>query len=166
MRDLNLVAGCKYSLDSIGCDYEFMSIVPFHSKHSDDNKMTDVDYLLEFYKEIIDIVHPSVLEIIFNGNWNNVKPRPEYVVPWDSRKCVDNHSTPKEHLTYLEKIFPTINFSQESLNFVEDSNKLVLSNQFTMDTYVTNLTPRLGCNYTDPNFTWDYNKRKIEINNE
>ena len=163
MRDLNLVHGCKLALDSINCDYEFMSIVPFQSKYSDDNNMTDVDYLLNFYKETLDCVHPSVLEIIFNGDWNNVKPRPEYDVPWDSKKYVDNHPTPREHLTYLEKIFPNINFSQESLNFVEDNNRIVLSSNYTMGTHTTNLTPRLGCNYTDPHFTWNPNERKIEI---
>ena len=163
MRDLNLVHGCKLALDSINCDYEFMSIVPFQSKYSDDNNMTDVDYLLNFYKETLDRVHPSVLEIIFNGDWNNVKPRPEYDVPWDSKKYVDNHPTPREHLTYLEKIFPNINFSQESLNFVEDNNRIVLSSNYTMGTHTTNLTPRLGCNYTDPHFTWNPNERKIEI---
>jgi hypothetical protein len=166
MRDLNLVHGCKLALNSINCDYEFMSMVPFHSKCSDDIKMTDVDYLLDFYKETIDSVHPSVLEIIFKGDWNNLKPRPEYDVPWDSKKYVDNHPTPKEHLIYLEKIFPNINFSQESLNFVEDNNKLVLSNHYTMKTYTTDLTPRLGCNYTDLNFKWDPNENKIEITNK
>jgi len=166
MRDLNLVHGCKLALDSINCDYELMSMVPFYSKYSDNNKMTDVDYLLEFYKDTIDGVHPSVLEIIFNGDWNNVKPRPEYFVPWDSKKYVDNHPTPKEHLLYLEKTFPNINFSQESLNFVEDNNRLVLSNHYTINTYITDLTPRLGSNYTDPNFKWDPNEKKIEIKNE
>ena len=164
MRDLNLVHGCKLALNSINCDYELMSIVPFHSKQSDDQTMTDVDYLLDFYKETINSVHPNVLETIFAGDWNSRSPRPSYKVSGHKEKYVDNHPTPKEHLIYLENIFPDINFSQESLNYVEDSTRLVLSNQYTQDTYITDLTPRLGQHYTDPNFKWNPNFKKIKIN--
>ena len=163
MRDLNLVHGCKLALDSINCDYEFMSMVPFHSKKSDDQNMTDVDYLLDFYKETIDIVHPSVLETIFDGDWNKRKPRPSYKVHWQKENFVDNHPTPKEHLLYLENIFPGTVFSQESLDYVEDSTRLVLSNQYTQDTYITDRTPRLGQHFTDPNFKWNPNTTKIKI---
>jgi hypothetical protein len=166
MRDLNLVHGCKLALDSINCDYKFMSMVPFDSKQSDGIKMSEIDYLLKFYKTTLDIVEPSVLDIIFNGDWNTRQLRPTYHVSWQKEKYVDNHPTPQEHLIYLKNIFPNIDFSQESLNYVEDSTRLILSDQFTQHTYATDLTPRLGKDYLDLNFKWNPDLKKIKIKNE
>ena len=147
MRDLNLVHGCKLSLNSIGCDYELMSMTPFHSKRSDSYNMTDVDYLLDFYKEIVNIVHPSVLETIFEGDWNTRDVRPKYSVHWQKEKYTDNHPTPLEHLEYLEKIFPNIKFSRETLDFVNQSNEMIFLENFNINAYKSKKALRLGEDY-------------------
>ena len=144
MRDLNLVTGCALALNNIGCDYKFMSIVPFDSKQSDGIKMLDIDYLLKFYKTTLDIVEPSVLDTIFNGDWNTRQPRPAYHVSWQKKKYVDNHPTPAEHLEYLQTIMPNIKFDEITLKFVEQSNQQVLSTNFTAQTFVQPRVDRLG----------------------
>lgn len=147
MRDLNLVHGCKLSLESIGCDYELMSMVPFNSKKSDNNIMYKVDYLLDFYKETIESVHPSVMDVVFNGNWNSRKPRPTYKCTWSTDLYVDNHPTPKEHLEYLQKTFKDMTFEQTTLDFVEANNKIVMSTDFNMfdpPKFNKHANPRLG----------------------
>ena len=147
MRDLNLVSGCKFSLDSIGCDYKLMSMVPFDSKQSDGSKMSDINYLLEFYKDILVTLEPSVLDTVFKGDWNTRSPRPEYQVHWQKQHYVDNHPTPAEHIEYLQKIIPGIEFSKETLEFVAACNQQVLSTDFTITTFKQHNTHRLGVDY-------------------
>ena len=147
MRDLNLVSGCKLSLDSIGCDYKLMSMVPFDSKQSDSSKMSNINYLLKFYHDILTTLEPNVLDTVFNGDWNTRSPRPTYQVRWQKESYVDNHPTPSEHLEYLQKIIPNIEFSKETLEFVTASNHQVLSTDFTMKTFKQLGAPRLGVDY-------------------
>lgn len=148
MRDLNLVQGCKLALDSIGCDYELMSMVPFHSESSDSKKIDGVDYILKFYKHVIKSVKPSVFELIFNNDWGSRPHRPVYHVPWQKEKFRDNHPTPAEHLEYLQKIYPEIIFSQATLDLVRDMDKFVMSETFDRNqnmAYISrNNCPRLG----------------------
>ena len=134
-------------LDNIGCDYKLMSMVPFNSKNSDSSKMSDIDYLLKFYKETIDSVHPSVLETVFKGDWNSRKKRPKYKCHWSNDLYVDNHPTPSEHLEYLKTIIPTASFSQHTLDFVAESNNQVLTTDFNILTYKQKKALRLGVDY-------------------
>jgi len=147
MRDLNLVSGCKFSLDSIGCDYKLMSMVPFDSKQSDGSKMSNIDYLLKFYNDILTTLEPNVLDTVFDGDWNTRSPRPTYQVHWQKQDYVDNHPTPNEHLEYLQKIMPNAVFSKETLDFVTDVNQQVLSKDFTVTTFKQRSTHRLGVDY-------------------
>lgn len=130
MRDLNLVNSLKIMLDSIGCDYVFMSIVPFKSQQSDQFLMPDVEYLENFYQETLSNVQPSVFEIIFNCNWNTRKSRPTYSVPWQTHKYVDNHPTPLEHLEYIQKIFPSTKFKERTIQKVKLENFQCLGKNF------------------------------------
>ena len=147
MRDLNLATGCILALDSIGCDYKFMSMVPFNSKKSDGIKMSEIDYLLKFYKTTLDTVEPSVLDTIFKGDWNSRQPRPVYNVSWQKEKYVDNHPTPSEYLEYLQTIISNIQFNELTLKFVQQSNQQVLSKDFTPSTFKFHRADRLGVDY-------------------
>jgi hypothetical protein len=147
MRDLNLVTGCMLALDSIGCDYKLMSMVPFNSKQSDGIKMSEIDYLLKFYKTTLNTVEPSVLDTIFKGDWNTRQQRPMYNVSWQKEKYVDNHPTPSEYLEYLQTIISDIEFNELTLKFVEQSNQQVLSKDFTTSTFKFHLADRLGVDY-------------------
>lgn len=147
MRDLNLVTGCALALDNIGCDYKFMSMVPFDSKQSDGIKMPEIDYLLKFYKTTLDTIEPSVLDIIFKGDWNTRQPRPTYSVNWQKEKYVDTHPTPAEHLEYLQTIMPDIKFDEIILQFVEESTQQALSKNFHTSIFNLPCADRLSTNY-------------------
>jgi len=147
MRDLNLVQGCRLSLDSIGCDYELMSMVPFDSKRSDSYNMTEVDYLLKFYEGTINKVHPSVLDTVFRGDWNSRKKRPKYKCHWSTELYVDNHPTPAEHLEYLKLTFTDMQLSQSTLSFVDKYTARVMHTNYSIyDTpdFDKKIQPRLG----------------------
>lgn len=145
MRDLNLVHGCKLALDSIECDYELMSIVPFNSSRSDDQLMdNNVDYLLDFYRPVIAELHPSVLDLVFSGNWNNNKPRPTYSVTWRTEQIQDNHPIPVEHLSYLTRLFPDICYSRETLDMVSHFTELIYDSEYSGECLVNDKIRRLG----------------------
>jgi len=149
MRDLNLVYGCKNILNSIGCEYELMSIVPFNSLKSDGDMMDDIDYLLNFHKDTISQIKPSVLEVLFNNDWNTRLPRPKYKVNWTDDLFVDNHPTTLEHFEYLQLIFPETEFSQHTIEYVKKYNQLIFDKDFSDDTskHDKKLSSRLGVTY-------------------
>jgi hypothetical protein len=147
MRDLNLVHALSMMLDSIGCDYVFMSMVPFQSQQSDHQLMTDVKYLEKFYSQTLLKIRPSVFETIFNSDWNSIKERPSYFVPWQKNKFIDNHPTPAEHLKYLKHIFPKIKFNEATLKKVQEESLRCLGNSFNpsdFESHKKSCYPRLG----------------------
>lgn len=146
MRDLNLIHGCKTLLNSVGCDYELMSIVPFDSLKSDGLKMTEIDYLLEYHTDTLSQIKPSVFETIFQNDWNTRLPRPKYKVCWSDELFVDNHPTPLEHFEYLNLMFPNTAFSQSTIDYVNKYDQLVFDNNFSDDllVYDKKLSSRLG----------------------
>jgi hypothetical protein len=147
MRDLNLAQGCKLALENTGCDYDLLSMVPFDSEQSNEKKIDHVDYILQFYKNIIESVRPSVLDVVFNNDWESRPHRPEYFVRWQKEKFKDSHPTPAEHLEFLQYTYTNIEFSKSTLEFVNTYNEVVLSKNFDNDsglTFSKNLYPRLG----------------------
>lgn len=149
MRDLNLIYGCKTLLDSIGCDHELMSIVPFESLKSDGLMMQGVDYLLDFHKDTLSQIKPSVFETVFKNDWNTRLPRPKYKVCWTTEKYVDNHPTPLEHFEYLKLTFPDTTFAQSTIDYVNNHDQTVFSENFSDDSlvYDKKLSSRLGVTY-------------------
>jgi len=143
MRDLSLVSACKHTLDNIGCNYELMSIVPFDSESSNDKRIDDVTDVLDFYKDIITCVKPSVLETVFDNNWNARLPRPTYKVDWQIHLYQDNHPTPAEHMMYLESLYPDLILSEETKLFVKISNEKVMAGNLDNSHYHKNLCQRL-----------------------
>lgn len=147
MRDLNIANSLKTMLDYIGCDYALMSIVPFQSLKSDSLLIENIEYLENFYKDILKEILPSPFEIIFNFDWNSRKRRPQYHVSWKKEKYIDNHPTPEEHLEYLKLIFPNVRFSQNTLKKVQEETSRCLDRHFNFrdfKSYKKSCHPRLG----------------------
>jgi len=146
MRDLNLVTGCHLALENIGCDYELMSMVPFDSESSETKRIDNIEYILNFYKDTLNVIKPSVLETVFNNDWESRPKRPCYRVCWQKETYRDNHPTPVEHLMYLKYIYPKLELKNQTIDFVERMDERVMSDTFIIDelAYAKNLCPRLG----------------------
>jgi hypothetical protein len=84
IRDLHMIYTTKILLDSIGCDYHMMSIIGFSSNDQSpitllDNAdvktsnitLDDIDDLLESYQDTLSIIKPSVLDVVYDGDWSN-----------------------------------------------------------------------------------------------
>lgn len=126
MRDLTLVEGVDRTLQTIGCDYELMTMIQFQSESSDGKMMDGLDYVLDFYKNTIQKVKPSVFEVLFKNNWNSRPNRPKYNAPWSKTLLTDNHPSPVEHLEFLNKTF-AIDFNTNTIEKVNEWNNMTFN---------------------------------------
>lgn len=76
--NMSVIHAARLILDSIGCKYRFMSIVPFDRVLDDSyqNNHSDVSADLHqrvqlLYGHTMQLIEPSVYEVIFNSNWHN-----------------------------------------------------------------------------------------------
>ena len=71
IRDMALIHSAKLMLERINCKHIIISVVPMkNSKHYQVSIANDVDDVLEFYKDSIDSIRPSIFEKIYNFDWN------------------------------------------------------------------------------------------------
>lgn len=136
LKSLNYITAAKSLLDSIGCDYHFLSMLPIgqaeFQQHNPDSAM------LELYQDVLSTVKPSIFETIYNSDWSNTKfnVRVNYGGKWGN----DPHPAPALHLDYLIKTFPKLQVSKEAKDFVDSWNQRV-----------TNLTDDDHNKIVDPN---------------
>ena len=109
IRDLANIAAAKQLLDHWGCHYEFLSMVPLTETNEatglgynpNDQRGTDQD-VRALYQDVLKLIKPSVLELTFNGEWWGGANG----IPLNDDNKRDFHSTPIEHVEYLEKVTP------------------------------------------------------------
>jgi hypothetical protein len=110
-----------------GLDYHYLSMVPFTNTESYKNTYKAEDDLREFYKDTLKTIKPSVLEVIYNFNWGtrkNIKRKD------NGREYTDLHPTPNMHVEYLQRIFPDLKLSDETIEFMDNEDKMVLSTEY------------------------------------
>jgi len=71
--------------------------------------------VLKLYREEFTNIEDSVLNIVFNGEWA-VPPRP------NKNNC---HPAPKEHLQYLQHLYPSFVPDIDTLNFINQWDDIV-----------------------------------------
>jgi hypothetical protein len=130
LRDLALITAALGLLDSIGCDYKFLSMVPLTETNYNVNlggnfhqpAQENLD-IIRLYRSTLDNILPSVYEVVFNNNWSS---RPGIPDSYNS-SVRDFHPTPSEHLAYLQTVLPNINIDHNTVewtNLVEQQAML------------------------------------------
>jgi hypothetical protein len=71
--------------------------------------------VLKLYKEEFTNIEDSVLNVVFKGEWS-IPPRP------NKTNC---HPSPKEHLKYLQDLYPTFIPNSDNLNFINNWDNIV-----------------------------------------
>lgn len=73
IRDLATISGTKQILESLGCQWQFLSMVPLNyyndSVDEFDNQLIINKNVLELYKDDLLAIKPSVYEVVFNNDW-------------------------------------------------------------------------------------------------
>ena len=109
IRDMANIAAAKQLLDHWGCRYRFLSMVPFEHTNEHNNlgfnpndvRGNDAD-VRDLYQDVLSIIEPSVLEVVFNGDWHS---RPGIKCNFDPNRR-DFHPTPLEFVEYMEAVAP------------------------------------------------------------
>jgi hypothetical protein len=133
MRDLMLIKMLESFLKSKGIDHYFMCMVPFGStQNGPDESTPEQKELVGRYKDTLDLIKPSIWEVCFNFDWHNVQPRSLTKVP-DACHHIhgegwyeDNHAHPREHLEYIQKLWPDTEFKQSTKDYTEKYHQMVL----------------------------------------
>lgn len=111
IRDLAMIKAVKVLLESRGCCWQFLSMVPLSNAEQFSGESAGIEDVLDLYKDVIDSVSDSYLEVIYNNQWGS---RPNH----------NNHPLPKDHLEYLERV-TEFEISADVRKFVNKEDILV-----------------------------------------
>ncbi len=147
LRDMMVVKLLKNFFENKGVDFHFMCMVPFGSTQDGPDLLTpDQKEIIKHYKEEMDLVKPSIWEVCFNYNWHSVQPRSVTYTGGEHNHHIkgkgwyeDNHAHPKEHLEYIQKLWPDTKFKQSTIDYTNYWHQRVLDKT---DVYNENLIPR------------------------
>lgn len=68
IRDLAIISSTKKILESIGCKWQFLSMVPLN--YGTNHDLTPIDKsVLKLYSSDISAIKPSIYELVFNNDW-------------------------------------------------------------------------------------------------
>lgn len=90
IKDLATISMTKKVLESIGCTWHFLSMLPLD--HYNDNQIynnpnfTISKEIKELYVEELSIIKPSIYEVVFNSDWTT---RPLHLLPMTSRSIYE-----------------------------------------------------------------------------
>ncbi len=124
LKSLNYITAAKFILDSIGCRYYFLSMLPVG--HLEFEVTAPDATMLGLYQNVTSTILPSVFETVYQSNWDG--PSQRVSLAWPGKKPgYDPHPVPSLHLEYLKKTFPRLRVSKDTENFVEQWNNRVLN---------------------------------------
>lgn len=108
IRDLAQIKAAKIILDSIGCEYRFLSMVDLSRSNlsqglgsNPDIDITDDLDVRDLYSDVLQIIAPSVHDVVFRGRWWSRDGIPD---SHDPRRS-DFHPTPCQHVEYLDSVW-------------------------------------------------------------
>jgi hypothetical protein len=120
IRDLATINATDIILNSIGCDYDFLSMVPVDQINQYDTRYNNdsVSDVISLYKSSIDKIKPSVFKSIYKNNWYTGD---RIMIQYDKnhKPSIDPHPSPRMHLKYLKFIYPDIKFNDDTEQFAE-----------------------------------------------
>ena len=129
LRDLSFIEAARLIIENIKCDYDFLSMVPIdnpdqYNKVDNFNEHKNKE-ILDFYKQTLLSVKPSIQELLFpDYNWNKYECSYRYS---PDKKIVfrDPHPVTKTYLEFLKIVYPKIKFSQTTLDYVESQMNII-----------------------------------------
>jgi hypothetical protein len=70
IKDMAIISAAKNMLESVGCKFYFLSVVPLAVYDDHFGAIFSIDNrIIKLYKEEIDFIKPSIYSEVFNDNW-------------------------------------------------------------------------------------------------
>ena len=133
IRDLANISAAQQLLDAWGCNYKFMSIVPFAESNevvglgnNPRSRLTSVADALDLYRATIDNILPSVYESVFNKDWLSRPGIPDPNLPNNRRNF---HPTPDEHILYLNRVLPEYTIDQNTIDWAHNITQRMMNRE-------------------------------------
>jgi len=88
-------------LEGIGCEYYFLSMIDLNVFDSEKEIRLFHDPT-QTYAQTLEIIRPSVHNIIYKGSWHNAAFDGDY------------HPTPQQHIDYLDYVLPELEVDEKT----------------------------------------------------
>lgn len=113
LRDMSLISLTVGFLDNLKLDYHMLNMMSFRLTQSDTlYNFKENDDILELFEKSISKLKPDLATVELDNKW------PAREIYHNAGQRVDYHPSTKQHFQYLQKIFPDIQFSQKTIDFV------------------------------------------------
>ena len=141
IRDLGLISICKGYLDNLSVDYHMLNMAPFEAMQYANYKKTfnNSREVLNFYQDVLSYIKPDILTVQYNGTW------PQHPIKGRGKgQTADYHPDTQGHADYLKKIFPGLEFSQSTNDFIKEQQSKIFQAEYLDElTWKTETPPRL-----------------------
>lgn len=114
IRDMALITMSLKLLETTGADFHMLKMSPFEVGHGEKAPDELVDEARVLYSDTLDKIKPDILNLELNGRWPQIPIKGR-----EKGQTADYHPTPDNHASYLKKLFPGIEFSENTLNFIQ-----------------------------------------------
>lgn len=153
LRDLAMINLVSGFLKSKQVPHYFLTMQDLQSLETRrDEVVSDPDCgdVFWHYKPVVDLLRPSVHQVIFNYDYNS---RPSSIVPrqaqWNATQKSafrfnannirqDSHPSPLEHLEYLDQVLPEISIDPATRQWVSDIDQKLQDPDFDISTVWAN----------------------------
>jgi hypothetical protein len=121
IRDLSMIALTVHLLKNTKTNFEMLQMSPFRYSQFTNSSMRfpQEPDVFNLYNNITELIHPDILTLEFNGVW------PQHPISDPSGQTADYHPSPQNHLNYLNKLFPEITWSEQTIDFVNTHESIV-----------------------------------------
>ncbi len=113
LRDMSLISLTTGFLENLNLDYYMLNMMPFNFLQLDREYDTDSNNdIFDLFQETLKKIKPDLSTIELNNKW------PSRSIYHNPNQTVDYHPSTKQHFQYLQKVFPGIQFSDNTVDFV------------------------------------------------
>jgi hypothetical protein len=114
LRDMSLISLTLGFLENLKVDHYMLNMMSFRYTQSDTfYNFKENDDILELFDTSLRKIKPDFATIELDNNW------PAREIYHNANQKVDYHPSTKQHLQYLQKVFPDLQLSKETIEFVE-----------------------------------------------
>ncbi len=113
IRDMALITLSLKLLESTDADFYMLKMSPFEVGHGEAAPQHLVGHVRELYADTLEKIQPDILNLELDGRWPQVP-----IQGRNGGQTADYHPTPLNHANYLRKLFPGIQFSETTLEFI------------------------------------------------
>ncbi len=120
LRDMSLISLTCGFLENLNIDFYMLNMMPFNLLQIDRAYDTELNNdITNVFQETLRKVKPDLSTVELNGEW------PAREIYHNPNQKIDYHPSTKQYLQYLQKIFPNIQFSENTLNFVDHYEEMI-----------------------------------------